>query len=609
VEKIIHAKRKLPSIVLFLIVFALSPSPAAADWINLSGAENASNIAEIYIHSDHVQLNLEVFVHDLLVFDDLIPDSFFKDIKVQRRPAAERLRHFSAHGIQIIDDRGHHLQAQVRFVEPRFRKERPSPYAGRINPYTRRRIPGPPEDKRVLYFELIYPMKEKPDALTFVPPLDEKTGIVKVSLGFVTYHDQVLINDFRYLSEPSTINMDWDDPWYSAFENKALKRRQRGGVMSFLYVEPYEVRHEILARVKDLAAWVDLGLRGDKFIEADENGALRQKVGEFLLKQDKVLIDGKSLKPILDRTSFVKYTLTRTFFIDQPERMPISTAVIGVIITYLTDGLPKQVTSEWNLWSDRIKKVPADAIDPAGPFPSYLTPDNNVLVWTNYLKTYKVPTVASVDLDATRTTMHIPLASLACLVALVPLGIRIRRRRRNGGPIGWQVGMVAVLMVGSLLLYPILQIAVAKPAQLAPRLTEEEAQTVLDGLLNNIYRSFDFREEEDVYDRLATSVSGDLLSDIYLQNRRSLVVTQGGGAQARVKEVEILSVKVDPSNASPLGMLFHARWTAMGTVGHWGHIHTRKNQYHATIDVEPVDGGWKIVGLELLEEKRIDPYG
>lgn len=34
----------------------------------------------------------------------------------------------------------------------------------------------------------------------------------------------------------------------------------------------------------------------------------------------------------------------------------------------------------------------------------------------------------------------------------------------------------------------------------------------------------------------------------------------------------------------------------------------RKNQYDAIITVEPVDGAWKITGLELLEEKRIDPY-
>jgi hypothetical protein len=130
----------------------------------------------------------------------------------------------------------------------------------------------------------------------------------------------------------------------------------------------------------------------------------------------------------------------------------------------------------------------------------------------------------------------------------------------------------------------------------------------LNSLLKNVYRSFDFREEEDVYDRLATSVSGDLLSETYLQNRKSLVVTQAGGARARVKKVEILEVDVNQLDDCPLGRLFHARWTATGTVGHWGHIHMRKNQYEANISVEPVGGAWKITDLELLEEKRIDPY-
>jgi hypothetical protein len=87
-----------------------------------------------------------------------------------------------------------------------------------------------------------------------------------------------------------------------------------------------------------------------------------------------------------------------------------------------------------------------------------------------------------------------------------------------------------------------------------------------------------------------------------------MVVTQAGGARARVKEVEILDVDVNNLDNSPLGLLFHAKWTAMGSVGHWGHIHIRKNHYDANISVEPVDGAWKITGLELLEEKRIDPY-
>jgi len=168
---------------------------------------------------------------------------------------------------------------------------------------------------------------------------------------------------------------------------------------------------------------------------------------------------------------------------------------------------------------------------------------------------------------------------------------------------------VVLFVASSFLLYPVLQVAVAKPAAMAPKMADEDAVTVLDSLLKNIYRSFDFREEEDVYDRLATSVSGNLLSDIYLQNRKSMVVTQAGNAQARVKEVEVLDVDVKHLDDRPLGLLFRATWTAMGSVGHWGHLHVRKNQYDANVTVEPVDGAWKVTGLELLEEKRIDAFG
>jgi len=282
--------------------------------------------------------------------------------------------------------------------------------------------------------------------------------------------------------------------------------------------------------------------------------------------------------------------------------------MIGVIITYLIDGIPQQVTNQWDLWSDRIEKVPTDAIDPAGPFPSYVTPEDNVLTWTNFLKTYQIPTVAKIKVDESLTTMKIPVASALCLLAVVPLGWQFAKRRKSAGSIGLHLGLAAVLIAGSVVLYPFLEVAVAKPVVLAPQMTDKDAVAVLNSLLKNIYRSFDFREEEDVYDRLATSVNGDLLTEIYLQNRKSLVVTQAGGARARVKEVEILEVDVNRLDDSPLGWLFHAKWTATGTVGHWGHIHVRKNQYEANIAVKPLDGAWKITDLELLEEKRIDSY-
>ena len=47
-------------------------------------------------------------------------------------------------------------------------------------------------------------------------------------------------------------------------------------------------------------------------------------------------------------------------------------------------------------------------------------------------------------------------------------------------------------------------------------------------------------------------------------------------------------------------------WTALGTVGHWGHLHRRKNRYEAVVTLGAQDGVWKIVGLDLLDEQRID---
>jgi hypothetical protein len=591
---------------LLLIAIFIISSPVQADWINFSGADNAANIAEIYVEDDHVKLILEAYIGDLEIFEELIPEDMFQEPIPGRPSDRERLRIFSEKTFQFKTDDGKNLTARLEMVEPRMRKQRPSPFAGMINPYTRQPIPGPPEDKRVLYAELVYPFKTKPEQLTIIPPLGDR-GMSTATIGFVTYHKGAPINDFKYLSEPSTLHLDWDDPWYSEYDKKALKRWQKGGVMSFLYIEPYEVRHEVLARVKDLEAWIDLDLCGDAFIEEDENELLKKRVGEFLLKHNQVGIDGMPHRPLLDRTAFVKYSMMGSQFLQKPERLPLNNAMVGVIITYITDGIPQEVTVDWELFSDRIQKVPTNATDPVGPFPSYVTPDDNIFKWTNFLKTYTIPTVQGVAAADALTSYRLPLGSLVCVAMLLPVSWQIRKRKLHARPVLLQAGLVVLLVGGALLLNPYLKVSVAKPGSVASRMTDDQAQVILHDLLRNVYRAFDFREEEDVYDKLAISASGDLLADIYLQNRKSFEVKRAGGAQAKVKEVRILDVSIDPVNDRPSAMALKSQWTAMGTVGHWGHIHTRENQYDAIVTIEPVEGSWKITGLELLEEKRIDP--
>jgi len=589
-----------------MVMTALAPLGAKADWINLTGAETAPNIAEIYVLDDRVKLVLEVYVGDLDVFADLLPDDWLKDGGQGRPGLDERMRRFSTEQFQFVTETGEKLKGRLETAEPRLRVDRKSPFAGMINPMTRQRVPEAPEDKRVLFVEIAYPYTERPKQLTMVPPLDEQ-GRALVTVGFIAYHKAVPIIDFRYLGAPAVVTLDWDDPWYTKFANPNLKRHHKSALMSFLYVEPYEVRHEILTRVKDLEEWMEVGLRGDEYIELDELDSLKQRIGEFLLAKNSVRIDGQTARPILDRTNYVKVGLTGIQLLEQPERLEISTAIVGVIITYLTDGIPKEVAVDWELFTDQIQQVPATATDPAGPLPTFLTPDDNVHTWTNFLKNYELPTVQEVAIAGSLGQLRIPIASLLCLALLVPVGWQVSKRARNGGPLRLPIVVVTALVLIGVLSFPYAGVSIARPAAIAGTLDDQQATALLELLLNNVYRAFDFREEEDVYDKLAISVTGDLLADVYLENRRSFAVQAAGGAQAKVKEVNIRNAVAERLDESPLGYALRGQWTAMGTVGHWGHVHTRQNLYDAIVTIKAVDGTWKITDLEVIEEDRIDP--
>ena len=72
----------------------------------------------------------------------------------------------------------------------------------------------------------------------------------------------------------------------------------------------------------------------------------------------------------------------------------------------------------------------------------------------------------------------------------------------------------------------------------------------------------------------------------------------------KVKQVEIMEGDYRSVDG---GAGFESRlvWNVMGSVGHWGHIHRRTNQYEARFTVRAVDGVWKITSLELLQERRL----
>ena len=134
--------------------------------------------------------------------------------------------------------------------------------------------------------------------------------------------------------------------------------------------------------------------------------------------------------------------------------------------------------------------------------------------------------------------MRVPLLSLAFLVGVLGTGSG-QSALAQTAVAAPAAGAGHCMLAAGAAAYPVAQFSLARPAMIAGELDDERASGLIAGLLKNVYRAFDFRNEEDVYDKLALSVSGDLLTDIYLQHRKSMAVQQAGGAQAKIKEVAV----------------------------------------------------------------------
>lgn len=573
------------SILLLAALFA--PPAVRSDALVITRAMLASTVSELFIHPDSVVVELEVGAADVQAFRDLLPDELYERLGHEAEPWGDRLRRFTSEGFAIAAD-GRPVPGRLTDIEVRKRIRR--------DRVTGEPLAVQPEDaETVIFARLVYQLRNRPATLTFDPPGGE-AGSEVASIGFVAYHGGLHVNDFRYLGQPETLVLDWEDPWFSEFENRNLWRQYRSPISVFLYVEPYEVRKEVVIRPKDLQHWVDLGLDGKQTLTVAEQPELKRQVAAFLSEHGAVTIDGQPAEGFVDRVDFIYRTL-RTSGVVQPDQdLDVTSATLGVIFVYPTEGLPEDVELAWDLFGDRYSRIPAAMTDEAGGLPYVLTRDDPVLHWRNFLTNPTLPGL--VEVAEPPGPLRQWLLWIGWLVAGLFIIVALRYGRPAiGGNRGARRLVFAALAAGGL-------VAVANAAVFSRAAPHDEPTEILSSLLFNIYRAFDFRDEEVIYDALAHSASGDLLTDIYLETRRSLELANQGGARAKVKEIDVMSAEAEPVDAGD-GFVARATWNVTGSVGHWGHVHQRINQYEADVTVRVVDGAYKITGLDVLQEERL----
>ena len=564
----------------------LQARTAAADAIVITKAMTATTVVEISIEETEILVEMEIGVADLLAFHNLLPDEMRTQMGLDAEPLAERLTAFFREDFVIRADGGPPLPGRVVGIEPRRRVARDELTGEPLSAAENQGVP-------VIFVVLSYAFEGRPETLTFHPPTADGS-LPSATIGFITYHMGLPVMDFRYLGAESTIDLEWDDPWFSKFRNRNLWRQYDSPINVFLYVEPYEVRVEIIARPRDVQQWEDIGVEGLDTIPVAIQEDVKMRVADFFARNLDFTIDGEPIEPELDRVNFLERTLRTSTVISPARDLDAAAATLGAIFLQPMTDYPQEAKVTWNLFPDRVERIPGAATDEAGPLRFFLQADDNVLWWKNFLKNPNVPTL--VEVDAPPSTA-IKGAMLLSWVAVAILGIFVLRNAilASRGKMPWKkvVATAAVLLAaagGT--------IGVSSSAGIS----NERAGAIVTALLHNVYRAFDYRDEETIYETLDQSVDGDLLAEIYIETQKRLQLASQGGARAKVQELDLVEIEAEPAGS---GFLATCTWNLGASVGHWGHIHQRRNQYTAELVIEAVDGVWKITGMELIAEERL----
>ena len=564
---------------LLLLLLTASAEPV---WHPISITE-----ADVYVTRDHATVRLKMFAEDLYLFHDIEGDDNDVISADQLRQAMEDHKQFLAERFIIRDAAGERIPGRLTNMQP---------------------FEIPPEGietgdlmNHSLMYQFEYKFSEAPEFLTFEQNIADANFLYpsEMQLALKQAGSEAVYSVSLKPGQPHTPpRFDWTNPplsdeasqkewddWFSRQREQSLGITSYSSVYSFIYITDYEVRHEILVPLVTLASIFDIERRDPSWLDIDEQEAARAAIRKYFGTGNPVTIDGVVVQPVFDRIDFYSLDL-RDFAMQAPAK-----------------GTPARVEVKWDKFSPALLKVKSVifAFDEVLKTRFSRFSNNNTWVWENPGRTPRPEIHAIAAALPARPALTLRPVAWTSLGAGLVLFLGLVRRvgsRRAGG-----VLVVAVCLAGATWSQTK---TIASPFSKPAPLPAADAQAVLETLHRNVYRAFDYGTEDEVYDALAATVSGQLLKEVYLSVRESLEVRDQGGALARIREVVYGPGEVVHDESVPWpGFRYRASWTVSGTVEHWGHIHERVNQFEGIFTVELDGGQWKISDFDVTGETQV----
>jgi hypothetical protein len=402
------------------------------------------------------------------------------------------------------------------------------------------------------------------------------SGPAPFSIDFVLYDRGLPVNDRHLLPASATVDLDREDGWFSKFRNPDLRRRLDAPVHVFLSVSPYAIRKEIVARLRDLQQWVDLGLRERAVLPIEEQETLMQKAAVFLRQRAPTFADGERIDFEVEHVDFVSRVLSQPGIVDPPRELPLSSATLRVVLVHAPDAsVPRTVSMRWDLFGHRVQAISAVAMDAGSARLAVLTPEDDELIWTH---TFEQAAPAGLDALSMRQGPSRSLGLAALVLGAVGVVLLLCRRFK---PAAVLLGIAIVVFF----------VPFGGPSQ----------QEVAAALLSRTYRAFNFVGESAVYDALASSVAEESLDAVFLRTRQALELPRQGGVRVTVERVTLESCEIERD-----GDGFRARcaWIVEGWFGDRGQVVPRRARSVGRLAIAPRDGDWKLIRLELPDSRR-----
>ncbi|MEN3942930.1 hypothetical protein WJU23_16650 [Prosthecobacter sp. SYSU 5D2] len=367
----------------------------------------------------------------------------------------------------------------------------------------------------------------------------------------------------------------------------------------YLYLEPNQMRFEVLFDATTVLAWAKMPAAIS--LNADEQKALADALEAKAADWCRAGV-GKPAEGNFLGASIIKGKPGATLPLEEGDSLPTREAMVGLMWEFPLPPLPDEITLQWTGYIQGQKRLPIRVF--FGVKSDVIEADaaSKQVRWRVKGRLPMPAPLAAVPKIETLPPWRVPMASVIwfCGGLVIFLLVRRKSHRLPGGA----VSFLGAWFIGALLTWPLFVVTVPRGSSVPEVSDNTQAEAILAPLLRNVYRAFDYRTESDIYDTLARSVDGELLRKLYLETLQALTLEGREGTRVTISEFSVEIMAVKPASTGQ-GFITDCQWTALGTVGHWGHAHTRVNRYTATVTVAPVESEWKVVALEVQEARRI----